>query len=225
LVLAAALAVFFVTALAAPSQAQVVSDPRVAEFDPSPDHWQTLDSGQPAVVRYELGVYMCGASAPFTTIDMGKPSPEGDGKIRFDFASSVTGWPLPGGNYEARVSAVGPEGSAPSEPSNPFTFSTGSSCTYALSGVSFQVPAAGGSYSVDVTTGSSCQWFVTTTTAWVTLWTSGSTGGGTVPFGVQANTSTSPRRTRVTTAPYCCGRLRSRSWCPATLGLETMMRR
>ena len=139
----AVLAIIFVTALAAPSQAQVVSDPRIAEFDPSPDHWQTLDSGQPAVVRYELGVYMCGASAPFTTIDMGKPSPEGDGKIRFDFSSSVTAWPLPGGNYEARVSAVGPEGSAPSEPSNPFTFSTGSSCTYAVSAVSFQVPAAG----------------------------------------------------------------------------------
>ena len=187
------LAVLCIAAFAVPSHAQVVSDPRVAEFDPSPDHWQTLDSGQPAVVRYELGVYMCGASAPFTTIDMGKPSPEGDGKIRFDFGSSVTAWPLPGGNYEARVSAVGPEGSAPSEPSNPFTFSTGSSCTYSLSAAGFSVPAAGGSYTVEVTTGPSCAWVVTTPQSWVTLWTSGSTGGGSVPFGVQANTSTSAR--------------------------------
>ena len=193
LVLTAVLAIIVVTALAAPAQAQVVSDPRIAEFDPSPDHWQTLDSGQPAVVRYELGVYMCGASAPFTTIDMGKPSPEGDGKIRFDFASSVTAWPLPGGNYEARVSAVGPEGAAPSEPSNPFTFSTGNMCTFSLSALSFNVPAAGGSYGVDVATGTTCPWIVTTPVSWVTVWTSGSTGDGAVPFGVQANTSTTPR--------------------------------
>jgi hypothetical protein len=193
LVLTAALAILIVAALASPSQAQVVSDPRIAEFDPSPDHWRTLDGGQPAVVRYDLGVYMCGAAEPFTTIDMGKPSPEGDGRIRFDFSASVAGWPLPGGNYEARVSAVGPEGSASSEPSNPFTFSTAGGCTYALDAVSFQVPAAGGSYSVTVTTGTTCRWSVTTPTAWVTLWTSGSTGGGSVPFGVQANTSNSPR--------------------------------
>ena len=66
LALTTALAIIVFSAFAAPSHAQVVSDPRVAEFDPSPDHWQTLDSGQPAVVRYELGVYMCGASAPFS---------------------------------------------------------------------------------------------------------------------------------------------------------------
>jgi hypothetical protein len=193
LVLTAALAILAVAALASPSQAQVVSDPRIAEFDPSPDHWRTLDGGQPAVVRYDLGVYMCGAAEPFTTIDMGKPSPEGDGRIRFDFSASVAGWPLPGGNYEARVSAVGPEGSASSEPSNPFTFSTAGGCTYALDAVSVQVPAAGGSYAVTVTTGTTCAWSVTTPTSWVTLWTFGSTGEGSVPFGVQANTSNSPR--------------------------------
>ena len=64
---------------------------------------------------------------------MGKPSPDADGKIRYDFASAVAGWPLPGGNYEARVSAVGPEGAALSDPSNPFTFTTVSSCTITLS--------------------------------------------------------------------------------------------
>ncbi len=200
LALAIFLGIMFIFALAAPLHAQVVSDPRMAEFDPSPDHAATLDSGQPAVVRYELGVYLCGASAPFTTIDMGKPSPDVDGKIRYDFSSTVAGWPLPGGNYEARVSAVGPEGAAPSEPSNPFTFSTGNSCTYTLSAISFQVPAAGGSYSVNVAAGASCQWSVTTPVVWVTLWTSGSTGGAAVPFGVQANTSTSRRTGTITVA-------------------------
>jgi hypothetical protein len=174
--------------------AQVVSDPRVAEFDPSPDHWQVLADGEPAVLRYELGVYLLGASAPFTTVDMGKPSPDADGKIRYDFSSGVGGWPLPGGEYEARVSAVGPEGEALSGPSNPFTFGTASSsCTISLSATTVSVPASGGSYTVYVTTGTGCSWIATTVLSWVTVRTSGGSGGGTVAFVVAANASTSSR--------------------------------
>ena len=125
-------------AFAATASAQVVSDPRIAEFDPSPDHWATVGGGQPAVVRYELEMYLVGATAPFTTLDMGKPSPDADGKIRYDFSSAVAGWPLPGGNYEARVSAVGPEGEALSAPSNPFTFTSGAPCTFTLSATSWR---------------------------------------------------------------------------------------
>ena len=69
--LAAKLGIAFTLAFAATVQAQVVSNPRIAEFDPSPDHWQVLDSGQQAVLRYELGVYLLGASAPSATLDMG----------------------------------------------------------------------------------------------------------------------------------------------------------
>ena len=87
----------FSLAFAATSQAQVLSDPRVAEFDPSPDHWATLNSGESAVLRYELAVYPLGVSAQVGTVDMGKPSPEADGKIRFDFSSHVAAWSLPGG--------------------------------------------------------------------------------------------------------------------------------
>ena len=81
----------FIRACAATLSAQVVSNPRVAEFDPSADHWQLLDGGESAVLKYELEVYLVGASAPFATLDMGKPSPDADGKIRYDFASSVGG--------------------------------------------------------------------------------------------------------------------------------------
>jgi hypothetical protein len=176
-------------ALGAPVQAQVLSDPRMAEFDPSPDHWVTLEGGQPAVMRYELGVYLIGASSPFGTVDMGKPDPEADGKIRFDFASQVAAWQLPGGDYEARVSAVGPEGAALSDPSNPFTFSTGNPCTTALSATAGSAPAAGGNYAVDVTTGEGCQWAATTAAPWLTLLTAGGSGSGTVAFAVQANTA------------------------------------
>ena len=122
--LTALLVTTFTLAFAATLQAQVLSDPRIAEFDPSPDHSVMLDNGEPAVVRYELGVYLVGDSAPFETVDMGKPSPASDGKIRYDFSAQVPAWLLPGGNYEARVSAIGRDGAALSDPSNLFTFTT-----------------------------------------------------------------------------------------------------
>ena len=169
------------------------SNPRVAEFDPSPDHREVLDGGHPAVLRYELEVYLLGASAPFTTVDMGKPAPDPDGKVRYNFASEVAGWPLPGGTYEARVSAVGPWGAARSDPSNPFTFATGPTCTISLSATTGPVPASGGTYAVDVSTDAGCEWAATTALPWVTLWTAGGSGSGTAPFAVQANSSSSSR--------------------------------
>ena len=196
--LTALLVTTFTLAFAATLQAQVLSNPRVAEFDPSPDHWVVLDNGESAVLRYELGVYLLGASAPFTTVDMGKPSPDPDGKARYDFASGVAGWPLPGGTYEARVSSVGPEGVALSEPSNLFTFTTAPTCTISLSATTGLVPASGGSYAVDVSTGTGCAWAATTALSWVTLGTAGGSGNGTVSFAVQANSSSSSRTGTIT---------------------------
>lgn len=117
---------FFVAVLVlgvpASLEAQAVTDPRIAEFDPSADHDAMLGDGQPAVSRYELQLFTLGAQEPFHSVDMGKPDPDPDGKIRFDFTGQVSAWPLPGGDYEARVRVVGPEGSSVSAPSNPFNF-------------------------------------------------------------------------------------------------------
>jgi hypothetical protein len=196
--LTALLALIFLLAFAASPQAQVLSDPRIAEFDPSPDHSTVLDSGQPAVLRYDLDMYVVGASSPFVTVDMGKPSPDTDGKIRYDFTAAVAGVALPGGNYEARVIAVGPEGEALSDPSNPFTFTSSSGCTFSLNTTTVRAVASGGSYSADVATGSTCGWTATTSLAWVSLWATNGTGDGTVPFQVQANTSTLGRTGTIT---------------------------
>ena len=186
--------VAFMLASAATAHAQAVSDPRIAEFDPSPDHWQVLESGQPAVVRYELGVYVIGTSAPFATADMGKPSPEPDGKIRYDFSVQLAAWQLPGGDYEARVSAVGPEGAALSDPSNPFSFTTDPSpCSFSLTASKVSAPASGGTYGVDVVTGIGCEWAVTSALPWVELWTGGGSGSGTLAFEVEPNPSTTGR--------------------------------
>ncbi|MFO7695076.1 MAG: BACON domain-containing protein [Vicinamibacterales bacterium] len=195
---AALLGIALILAVSAAANAQVVSDPRVAEFDPSPDHWQTLESGEPAVARYELGVYLIGASAPFATVDMGKPDPEADGKIRYDFSSGVSGWPLTGSYYEARVSAVGPEGAGLSEASNQFVFGAPSACMLSLSATSPQVPAAGGDYAVDVFTGDGCAWGASTALSWVTLLTSSGSGNGMVAFVLNANTTISSRTGTIT---------------------------
>ncbi len=180
-------------AIAVSAPAQVLNDPRIAEFDPSPDHWQTLETGEPAVVRYELGMYMLGAPAPFATVDMGKPSPGADGKVRFDFASRGAGWPRTGTYYEARVSAVGPEGAALSDASNPFTFGTASSCAASVSATSISAPVSGGSYTQQISTGTGCAWAVSTNLSWLTMWTSGKSGSGPVPFAVMPSLTTSSR--------------------------------
>ena len=220
--LAALLTIAFALAFAPSLQAQVVSDPRIAEFDASPDHSTLLDSGQPAVVRYELSMYAVGASAPFATVDMGKPSPDLDGKIRYDFSNAAAGWPLPGGEYEARVSAVGPEGAALSDPSNAFTFSTSPSCTYSLSTRSVKAPAAGGDYSVAVSTSTACGWTATTTLSWVSLWATHGTGSGSVPFQVQAATSTSSRIGNITIAGQVVTVSQDGATAPATKTTPTL---
>jgi hypothetical protein len=191
----------FILSSAATLPAQVLSNPRIAEFDPSPDHFAVLDDGNPAVMGYELDVYLRGASAPFATVNMGKPSPDADGKIRYDFSSRVSAWPLTGGEYEARVGAVGPQGSALSDPSNPFTFTTTSgtapgptpACTVSLGASTVSAAAAGGSYAVDVISGASCKWYVTTALTWVTAGTSAGTGSVRMLLSVQANPSSSGR--------------------------------
>ena len=122
--LAALLVATFTLALAATVSAQAVSNPRIAEFDPSPDHWALLAGGQPAVLRYDLNVYLPGATTPFRVVDMGKPAPDPDGTIRYRFSSQLAACPQPGCTYEARVSAVGPGGAALSSVSNRFTFTT-----------------------------------------------------------------------------------------------------
>ncbi len=187
--LAATLSVAFGSAL----EAQTVTDPRVAEFEPSPDHWTTLESGQAAVLRYELEMYLLGAASPLLAIDMGKPSPGQDGKIRFDFTSAVAGLTWPSGQLEARVNAVGPEGSAASDASNPFSFSGGPGCAVTLSTLTIQAPASGGSYAVGVSAGVDCRWAAVTSQAWLTLSTTSGTGIGTLTVRVRASSSTSSR--------------------------------
>src|SRR5512133_1751080 len=108
--------------MAVPAQAQTVINPRTVEFDPSADHSAVTTGGQQVVQRYDLQIYTVSGTTPYTTGNLGKPAPQLDGKIRVDFSTLVTPWPLPDGTYDARVVAVGPTGTAPSDVSNTFAF-------------------------------------------------------------------------------------------------------
>lgn len=192
------LALAIVGLVPAPARAQTaVPNPTTLVFTASTDHDVVLPGGLAAVDHYSFDVYLVGAAQPFQQTDIGKPTAAADGTISYDFRDRVASWPLPGGTYEARVAAVGPDGTGTSEPSNPFTFS---SCTYALSGTSASLPAAGGGTQVGVTTGTGCTWTATSNVGWIALSTGGGTGSGTVVATVAANGSTSSRSGALTVA-------------------------
>jgi len=191
---------FLVCAGGTSVSAQTVSNPRIIQFSPSSDHGSTLSDGRPEVSRYELRLYNVGASQPFQTHNLGKPSPGSDGLIRIDLAATVTPWPLNAGStYEARVAAIGPEGTGQSSPSNPFSFSA--PCGYTVSTTSLTVPASGGGRSVTVSTTNGCTWAVRSNAPWIAV-TSGNSGttGGAVAFAVAANLSSSSRVGTLTVA-------------------------
>lgn len=191
------LAVSLLALLAGSTAAQTVSNPRIVEFDPSTDHNTQLDGGVAAVSRYDLEVYAQGAPSPFHTVNLGKPSPEGDGKIRYDFWNGVSAWPLPGGLYEARVSAVGPNGTGRSDPSNGFTIDL---CSYTLAETTKNVGASTTNTSVGITAPAGCAWTATTSTSWITLTTATGSGNGAVAFTVSSNATANPRTGTITVA-------------------------
>ena len=112
---------------AVPVHAQTVVNPRTVEFDPSADHSALTTDGQPVVQRYDLQIFTLTGTTPYTTANLGKPAPQSDGKIRVDFSTLVTPWPLPDGNYDARVVAAGPTGTSSSDVSITFAFQSCSS--------------------------------------------------------------------------------------------------
>lgn len=169
-----------------------VSDPRIAEFSPSPDHAAVGSNGQPVVSRYDLQFFYQGAAQPFQTADLGKPTPEADGKIRVNLSTVFTPLPLPGFTYEARVAAVGPTGSGTSDVSNPFIFTTQCASTISPTSRSVGAAAATGTVSVSATTG--CPWAAASEASWITVTAGASgSGNGSVSYSVAANPTTSVR--------------------------------
>ncbi len=77
----------------------------------------------------------------------------------------------------------------------------GQTCTYSISPMSQSFPSNGGSNSVNVTTGSGCNWSAQSDALWITI-TSGKSGieSGTVNYSVAANTGMNSRTGKMTIA-------------------------
>ena len=194
------IAVMVVVFMSSVADAQTTMNPTRAEFNPSPDHNATLPDGTPIVTSYRLDLFLSGASAPFQSVPLGKPSPDADGVIRVNLSTVFVGWPVVGTTYTAAVAAVGPGGSAPSAMSNTFGFSTGS-CSFAIAPASQSFGASGGTASTSVTAAAGCNWTATANSSWISIisGTSGS-GNGTTAYRVTANSGTTSRTGTMTIA-------------------------
>jgi hypothetical protein len=98
----------------------VVTNARSVTFT-SASHNETLPGGQPVVSSYLLEIWTAGSDTtgtPYRTTDMGKPSTSST-TVTIDQAAFFAGLPR-NQQFIATVSAIGPNGSARSEPSNVF---------------------------------------------------------------------------------------------------------
>lgn len=75
-----------------------------------------------------------------------------------------------------------------------------SSCSYTVQPTSISVPPGGGTYSVQITTGSQCPWSVSGLPTWVSAQTTSGTGSATVNLTVAANPTASTRSASITVA-------------------------
>lgn len=195
-----ALAVLTMLVTAARVSAQTVVDPLLVEFSPSADHYAVSADGTPKVQSYSFSIYEAGATKPLQTVNLGKPDPGTDGKIRIPFPTFLKPAPVAGVVYEARVAAVTPSGSSSASAlSNTFSFS--GTCGATLTPISQTFTSAAGSGTVSVKIAVGCPWTAVSSAPWVTI-TSGASGSesGTVAFNVEANTSTTGRSATLTIA-------------------------
>ena len=193
-------ALALVVSIAPTVAAQSITDARRVEFTPSSDHNAVDPTTSVALVNnYTLDVFIAGGAVVQQTTNLGKPTPDTDGMIRVDFVALLPTPLTAGVNYEAVVSAVGPGGIASSPRSNTFSFSL--PCSFTLSPTSQTFTPAGGSSTVNVSTGASCTWTATGGTSWLTI-SNGSnrTGPGNVGITAATNTTTQSRTATLTIA-------------------------
>ncbi len=97
---------------------QTVTNPTRVEFVASADH-ATLFDTIPILTRYELRIFLNGATQPFTTTDLGKPTPGAGNLISVTNPAWFTALAM-NSLYLARVAAIGPAGEGVSDASNFF---------------------------------------------------------------------------------------------------------
>jgi len=88
------------------------------QFTASLDH-NVVFNGVPVLTRYDLRIYLQGATAPIANYDLGKPTPDANNQIIAVNPSWFVGLAM-NVLHVARVAAIGPAGEGVSDPSLPF---------------------------------------------------------------------------------------------------------
>lgn len=115
-------ALVFALTLPMPAIAQTVLNPTMLEFKVSPDHAavKPLDD-TPLISSYMLRVSVFNG-AVVHEVDLGKPIPNAAGMVSLPLPSTLATVLQKNVKHTAVVLAVGPDGNAASEASNPFGY-------------------------------------------------------------------------------------------------------
>ncbi len=101
-----------------------ITDPANVEFTPSVDQDALNPDGTPKLTSYTLAAYLAGGSSQVgPVVDIGKPAPQGDGKIRLPIPPTIKAALVPATVYEMHALANGPGGASSVALSNLFDFS------------------------------------------------------------------------------------------------------
>jgi hypothetical protein len=177
------------------ARAQVVTNPRVIEFEASADHSVRFDDGREKVDRYEVEFYDRGAAEPFQVVNVGKPPPGSDGMVRLPLGSIFAAWPV--SFYEARVAAAGPSGRSRSDPSNPFTVGAPqppSFCTIPVGGPSVEVDPNGAAGRVQAVGSPGCILAAMSDVPWLRVGVTNVPDGPWLDYQIDPNTSGAVRQ-------------------------------
>lgn len=121
LLLSGALLLLFAASAAAQSDCQPnqCTNPSTLIFDASSDH-NVTEFGQPKVTSYAVEYWAAGATVPTQSTSIGKPAPDPQNNITVDLRPLSRPISL-AGVYTIKVAAIGPGGTAKTNPSVPFS--------------------------------------------------------------------------------------------------------
>ena len=148
----------------------------------------TVSGGFSSAIALSTGALPTGVTAAFSTTSV--PAP-GSGTVTLKLTSTSS---VVAGAYSVTVNASGGGVSQ----SVVLTLTVTPKCTYAIDPKSATVAAAGGSLSVNLTTGTGCAWTAASPVSWVTLATASGSGAAKINYSVAANSTTAVRTANLT---------------------------
>ena len=150
-----------------------------------------VSGGFNSLVALSAGTLPGGLSASFIPASLAAPG-SGTSSLKITSVAAIAA-----GAYNLSIAATG----GGSTQTVPLAVTIQPNCSYSVSPLSASAAAAGGSFSLTITTQSGCSWTAASSASWITF-TGGSSGGGSgkLSYSVAANSTTSPRTASITVA-------------------------